>query len=128
MVSRVLVVDDDAALLRMVRLSLQASGFEVSTATNGAEALDRLRLDVPNVVVLDLEMPVMDGRAFYREMRANGCGVPVLILSAHDARGGRRELNAEAFMNKPFEPGELADVLRVLAGHAIEDRTDVADG
>ena|ERR1700694_738080 len=123
MVSRVLVVDDDAALLRMLRLSLQASGFKVSTATNGAEALDRLRAEVPNVVVLDLEMPVMDGRTFYREMRANGVNAPVLILSAHDAKRGQRELNAEAFMNKPFDPSELVTVLNELAGNGLEERT-----
>ena len=112
----------------MVRLSLQQSGFEVSTATNGLEALDRLRLDVPNVVVLDLEMPVMDGRSFYHEMRANGCDTPVLILSAHDAKRGQRELNAEAFMNKPFDPGDLADVLTTLAGHGLKSKAHTADG
>ena len=111
----VLVVDDDAALLRLLRLSLQGSGFAVQTATNGLEALDRVSQDSPRVIVLDLEMPVMDGRSFYRELRARGCSSPVLILSAHDARRAQRELNAEAYMNKPFDLSELADAVNELA-------------
>ncbi len=115
-VQRVLVVDDDAALLRLLRLSLQDSGFEVSTATNGAEALDRLGAATPSAVVLDLEMPIMDGRTFYHEMRARGIEAPVLILSAYDARRAQRELNAEAWMDKPFDPGELSAALCELVG------------
>ncbi len=105
------MVDDDAALLRLVRLSLQDSGFEVSTATNGVEALDRLGTAAPSAVVLDLEMPIMDGRTFYHEMRARGIDAPVLILSAHNAKWAQRELDAEAFMDKPFDPGELSAAL-----------------
>jgi DNA-binding response OmpR family regulator len=109
-----LVVDDDAALLRLLSLSLRQSGFEVTTAVNGQEALDRLAQGRPDVIVLDLEMPVMDGRQFYREMRATGDGTPVLILSAFDARNAKNELGAEAYLNKPFDPDELAAMLLTL--------------
>jgi len=113
---RVLVIDDDAALLRMLKLSLQDFGFEVSTAVNGADALAKLETEAPNVVVLDIEMPVMDGRAFYRELRAMGSRIPVLVLSAYDARRAQRELHADAFMRKPFDPTELSLMLASLAG------------
>jgi DNA-binding response OmpR family regulator len=112
----VLVVDDDAALLRLLRVSLRDSGFDVRTAMNGEEALEQVGAQQPEVIVLDLEMPVMDGRAFYREMRARGCSTPVLILSAFDARRAQRELNADAWMNKPFDPDELSRTINKLAG------------
>jgi two-component system response regulator MprA len=110
-----LVVDDDAALLRLLSLSLRQSGFAVTTAVNGQDALDQLATERPDVIVLDLEMPVMDGRQFYREMRTRGDSTPVLVLSAYDARYAKNELGAEAYMNKPFDPEELAAMLLNLA-------------
>ena len=106
--TEVLVVDDDATFLRMMRLTLEQDGLEVTTATNGARALEELeRTGAPDVVVLDLEMPEMDGRTFFREMRSRGYTAPVLILSAYDARKAYRELEADRFMSKPFDPDEL---------------------
>jgi CheY-like chemotaxis protein len=119
----VLVVDDDAALLRLLRLSLQDSGFEVQTATNGQEALEKVSSQNPRVIVLDLEMPVMDGRTFVREMRARGCSTPVLILSAFDAKRAQGELMTEASMSKPFDPDDL---LRVIGELARADHTTAA--
>jgi CheY-like chemotaxis protein len=110
----VLVVDDDRTLLRLMRLTLQDSGLEVTTAANGAEALERLETSAPSAIVLDLEMPEMDGRTFYREMRNRGYTAPVLILSAYGAREARRELKAEAHMSKPFDPEELLAALLEL--------------
>ena len=70
---RVLVIDDDASLRRLLRLSLVSVGFDVVTAQDGAQGLERLSLSEFDAIVLDLQMPVIDGRAFYREMRAAGC-------------------------------------------------------
>lgn len=107
----VLIVDDDAALRRMLRLTLQDGGFEVRIAENGRDALACVADELPDAVVLDLEMPVMDGRAFYRELRERGIQVPVLIVSAHGARAAGRELGAPA-MDKPFNPDALVNALR----------------
>ncbi len=111
----VLVIDDDAALTRMLRLTLRDGGFEVSTAANGALALDQIDDEhLPDAIVLDLEMPVMDGRSFYRALRERGIDVPVLVLSAYGARGAQRELGANAYLNKPFDPEALVSEVREL--------------
>lgn len=114
----VLVVDDDAAIARLVRLALRASGFDAITAANGAEALRRLDDHDADLIVLDLEMPVMDGREFFRELRARGDQTPVLILSAYGAELARRELKAEAFVSKPFEPDYLVQEVEKLLERA----------
>ena len=107
----VLVVDDDAAIARLVRLALRASGFDAVTASNGAEALKRLDDRAIDLVVLDLEMPVMGGSEFYRRLRAGGSRIPVVILSAYGAERARAELGADAAVQKPFEPSDLVAVL-----------------
>lgn len=112
----VLVVDDDAAIARLVRLALRASGFDAITAANGVEALNRIEDRDIDLIVLDLEMPVMGGREFYRRLRARGTQVPVVILSAYGAERARVELGADAAVQKPFEPSELVAVVgRLLA-------------
>jgi DNA-binding response OmpR family regulator len=114
-VSKVLVLDDDNALQRLLRLTLTSEGFEVITASNGLEGLEKVRVDPPDVILLDLEMPVMDGRTFFRELRKQGNNTPVLILSAYGARNAQRELQAEGSLEKPFEADVLMDELRQLA-------------
>jgi DNA-binding response OmpR family regulator len=111
---RVLIVDDDPSILRMLRLIFLADGYDVTTATNGREALDAVAAAHPGAIVLDLEMPVMDGRQFFRELRAKGNQTPVLILSAYGAELARRELEAEAFVSKPFEPDYLVQEVEKL--------------
>jgi DNA-binding response OmpR family regulator len=114
-VSKVLVLDDDNALQRLLRLTLTSEGFEVITASNGLEGLEKVRVDPPDVILLDLEMPVMDGRTFFRELRKQGNNTSVLILSAYGARNAQRELQAEGSLEKPFEADVLMDELRQLA-------------
>lgn len=111
---RVLVVDDDPSILRMLRIVFMGDGYDVTTATNGVEALDAVQKDAPGVIVLDLEMPLMDGREFFRELRSRGYEMPVLILSAYGAERARGELKAEAFVSKPFEPDYLVQEVQKL--------------
>jgi two-component system, OmpR family, response regulator MprA len=113
---KVLLVDDDPALIRMVRLTFITEGFDVVTAKDGIEGLERLEGDSVDLIVLDLQMPRMDGRTFYREMRSKGCSAPVVILSAFGAEEAVRELHAEAFVKKPFDPEDLLSTARGLAG------------
>jgi DNA-binding response OmpR family regulator len=98
------VVVDDPSLLSMIRILLMTSGFRVETARNGADALEKTRNAVFGLVLLDLEMPVMDGREFFRAFRAENQNTPVLILSAHGAVEARDELRAEGAVAKPFDP------------------------
>lgn len=81
----VLIVDDDPGVLSLVRLLLETSGYETMTATNGAEALDRMRHQLPCLVLLDMNMPVMDGFEFRREQLADPvlASVSVVCLTGH---------------------------------------------
>ena len=110
----VLVVDDDPALLRLLAATLRDEGFGVVTAVNGADALGVTEGGGISAIVLDLEMPVMDGRSFFRELRARGDTTPVLLLSANQPRQTRREIGAEAALEKPFEPHALTLQLQRL--------------
>jgi DNA-binding response OmpR family regulator len=114
-VSKVLVLDDDNALLRLLRLTLTSEGFEVITASNGLEGLEKVDREPPDVILLDLEMPVMDGRTFFRELRKQGNNTPVLILSAYGARDAQRELHADGSLEKPFDADVLMNELKQLA-------------
>src|SRR5688500_17693678 len=92
---RILVVDDDRSLLRSIRMTLALEGFSVETAVDGLEGLERVESAKFDLVVLDLQMPHMDGRTFFREMRSRGYNMPVLVLSAYGAEAARVELQAQ---------------------------------
>lgn len=111
---RILVLDDDLTLLRVIRLSLSLEGFAVSTASDGIEGLQHIDGAHFDLVVLDLQMPRMDGRTFFRELRQRGKKTPVLILSAYGAEDARLELNAEGAISKPFDPSDLVNNIRQL--------------
>ena len=111
---RILLVDDDAALVRMMRLTFLTEGFDTMSASDGLEALDRLSLAPVDAVVLDLQMPRLDGRGFYRELRARGDLTPVVILSAYGAAEAMNELKANAYVRKPFDPADLIAAVRGL--------------
>jgi DNA-binding response OmpR family regulator len=112
--ARILVVDDDEAMRRMVRLSLVSEGYEVSMAPDGAAGLALLQREAFDLVVLDLQMPLMDGRAMYAEMQRLGYQVPVFILSAYGAEAARAELNAAGALAKPFDTAVLSRRIREL--------------
>jgi CheY-like chemotaxis protein len=112
--ARVLVIDDDAPMSRMIAMILRSSGYDVRVAANGAHGLEQVEEECPDVIVLDLMMPVMDGPTFYRELRHRGFEVPVMIVSAHGAREAQRELNAQAAIHKPFFPDDLAQKVEEL--------------
>ncbi len=109
----VLVVDDDPAVLRLLQLALGTDGFRTCTAVDGEQALERLESCSPDAIVLDIEMPVMDGPTFFRIMRARGCTTPVLVLSARGATAARN-VGADSYLSKPFNPSELTRKLRAL--------------
>jgi len=112
---RVLVVDDDQALLRMIRLSMTFDGFDVAIAQDGIAALEQLDAADFDVIVLDLEMPRMDGRTFFHEMTSRGHRPKVVILSAYGAEEAQRELKIAAAVPKPFDPDDLIETVRRVA-------------
>ena len=113
---RVLLVDDDAPILRMLERTLTAEGYDVVAAADGGAALAAVERNVPDAIVLDVSMPGMDGLAVTRRLRAKGLRVPILLLTARgdaDDRIRGLEAGADDYLGKPFEPREL--LLRINA-------------
>ena len=120
--ARILVVDDEVDVANLVRTTLEAENHSVDVATSGREALERMLSDPPDLLVLDLMMPEIDGMELLRLIRMEGrtSSTPVLILSARtetrDQIGGL-QLDADAYVCKPFSPKELlAEVRDLLRG------------
>jgi DNA-binding response OmpR family regulator len=115
---QVLVVDDDPGVRQLVAMTLAAEGWVVRTAADGTAALDEAQRREFDAVVLDLQMPVMDGRSFYTALRHLPSDVPVLLLSAYGSRRAQRELGANDALDKPFDPMVLVQRLKKLTGAA----------
>ncbi len=114
---RVLVVDDDPPLRRMLERTLVAEGFEVATAADGGAALVAAERSAPDVIVLDVAMPGLDGLAVCRRLRSKGLPTPILMLTARDAvpdRVAGLEAGADDYLIKPFAIQELIARIRAL--------------
>lgn len=108
----ILVVEDDADLRKILRLQLTSQGYEVREAENGAEGFAAVRGFVPDCVVLDLMMPVMDGFGFLKRARAINelTAVPIIVLTASEDERNRirgYQYKADAYMGKPYDLEEL---------------------
>jgi two-component system KDP operon response regulator KdpE len=126
-VARVLIIDDEEAILRVLGTGLRARGYDVDTARAGAAGLSRAVTDKPDVVVLDLGLPDLDGVEVCRRFRA-WTEVPIVVLSAHGTEGRKVEAldaGADDFVTKPFGMAELEARLRVALRHGA--RRAVAD-
>lgn len=109
----VLVVDDDAATRAAEHAVLEHHGFRVIEASDGAEAMRAVHEDPPSVVILDVQMPGVDGPSFARELRMALRRVPLVILTGvDDPRREADRCNAEAYLAKPFDAGQLVEVVR----------------
>jgi DNA-binding response OmpR family regulator len=112
----VLVVDDDEATRAAERAVLSDDGFRVTEARDGEEAMRSIVSDPPALVVLDIQMPGVDGPAFARQLRMTLRRVPLVILTgADDAKHEADRCNAEAYLRKPFDAPELLRVVRRFA-------------
>jgi CheY-like chemotaxis protein len=115
--SYVLVVDDDPGVRRLMAFAIQAEGYVVQVAGDGREGLAIWKRERPAAIVLDLQMPVMDGWAFFKAIDGPD-RPPVIIVSAYSPARVCKELGAEASVTKPFEPGELtAKVAQLMPVH-----------
>jgi two-component system KDP operon response regulator KdpE len=114
--TRILVVDDEISIVKFVRAVLKDKGYEVLTATNGAEAVQTLEKELPNLVILDIMMPKMDGFDVCRRLR-EWSQVPIIMLSA---RGDEQDkvkcldLGADDYITKPFGEDELLARVRAM--------------
>lgn len=113
---RVLVVDDNAANLKLMRLVLASAGFEVRTATSGAEALHEIATDAPDLVLMDVQLPDIDGLACTRMIKAHPGSrhIPVVAVTAYAMRGdaeAAREAGCDDYVTKPIDTRALAGVV-----------------
>jgi len=115
--ARLLVVDDEPNILELLSVSLRFSGFEVATASNGLEALTVARGFRPDLVVLDVMMPGLDGFEVVRRLRGEGTRVPVLFLTAKDGTEDKVQgltLGGDDYVTKPFSLEELVARIRAV--------------
>ncbi len=117
MVQQILVVDDEPQIVRVVRGYLEKAGYQVAIAGNGRDALFAARESKPDLIVLDLQMPEMDGLEFTRRIRAERPEVAIIMLTARVEEVDRiigLELGADDYMTKPFSPRELVARVRAV--------------
>jgi len=114
MESYVLVVDDDPSIRSLLTEVLELAEYDVQAASNGVEALRAIDRRCPSVMVLDMQMPVLDGWGVARALREHGQRVPTVVItaSASDAHQWCKDIAADASLGKPFE---LEDLLRAVA-------------
>jgi two-component system alkaline phosphatase synthesis response regulator PhoP len=115
-VQRILIVDDEPKITQLVRDYLERSGFAVVTARDGREAVMRARTDRPDLIVLDLGLPDLDGLDVTRQLRRDS-QVPIIMLTARDGEADRvagLELGADDYVTKPFSPRELVARVRAV--------------
>jgi two-component system chemotaxis response regulator CheY len=105
---RVLIVDDEAHIRATVSAMLEIEGYDVDEAANGADALHAVERQAPDLILLDMRMPVLDGWGFARELRRRGHDMPIVVMTAaRDAARWATEIAASTFVAKPFGYDDL---------------------
>ncbi|CAI8955550.1 MULTISPECIES: response regulator transcription factor [Bacillus] len=125
MSNRILVVDDEEFILTLIEFNLQQAGFEVITAMDGEVALHKATTERPDLIILDLMLPKMDGMEVCKELRLQRIMTPILMLTAKDDEFDKvlgLELGADDYMTKPFSPREVvARVKAILRRTKLQD-------
>lgn len=120
MTKTVLTVDDSKTMLQMLQFALKQGGYQVIQGENGQEGLDLLDGNDVDVIITDINMPVMDGITFIKELRkkAKNKATPVLILTTESSQAKKQEgraAGATGWIVKPFDPGKLLEVIRKVS-------------
>jgi CheY-like chemotaxis protein len=111
----ILVVDDDPAVLSIVADLLELEGHRVERAKNGKQGLDAVQRIQPSIVLLDMRMPVVDGRRFVEELNTRGISLPIIVMTAaEDGRAWAEEIGAAAVLPKPFDVQSLLETVERL--------------
>lgn len=119
MLKRVIVVDDDKEIREIVTFVLTRNGFEVAVACNGQQLQDLLAAQIPDLIILDVMMPGLDGYSIFSGLRSNSTTshIPVIIMTAHDENIYERisvDLGAAEHITKPFHPLNLVEKIKAL--------------
>jgi DNA-binding NarL/FixJ family response regulator len=127
---RLLIVDDEPNLLAAIAAVLRGEGFEVATARNGKDALLQLAISLPDLIVSDVKMPIMDGHALARQLRSapHTKLIPIVFLSAKGETDDRIEgfrSGVDVYLTKPFEPDELIAVILSILQRVESTRTAI---
>jgi len=127
MTDRILVVEDEARIASLISRTLRLEGYQVEVAPNGETALDKALSSPPDLIVLDVMLPDIDGLEVCRQLRMAGCEEPVLMLTAKDAipdRVAGLDAGADDYLPKPFAFDELLARIRALLRRAAPPETD----
>ena len=125
--TQVLVVDDEAAILRFLKPALEANGYEMASAGSVAEATKRIAAESPDIVLLDLGLPDGDGKDVIKRAR-EWSDVPIIVLSARERETEKIEsldLGADDYINKPFNVGELLARMRTALRHRMQRKAEI---
>jgi len=125
--SRILIVDDEPDILLMLRLNLEADGHEVLMAADGEKALERIEAEAPELVVLDVMMPVLDGWGVLERLQRRDDAPPVVVVSAKvggDDVAQAIRLGACEYITKPFDPERLSAALVDTLNRTLEEREE----
>jgi two-component system KDP operon response regulator KdpE len=123
--SRVLVIDDEPAIRRFLRTSLRAEGYDIVEAETGEAALAEVRRRAPDLIVLDLGLPGLDGLEVIRQVREPGSVVPIIVLTSRTDEAGKVEaldLGADDYVTKPFGMDELLARMRAALRHRLQQQ------
>ena len=112
----ILIVDDESQIIRFIEMNLEGEGFRIVSATNGYEALEKITKELPDLVILDVMMPDMDGFETLKKIREIS-SIPVIFLSVQGQESDRvrgLDLGADDYMTKPFSPRELVSRIKAV--------------
>jgi DNA-binding response OmpR family regulator len=126
---KILIVDDEERMLRFIRLNLEHDGFQVIEAVKGHEALDKMRTGMPDLILLDVMLPDLDGFEVLKMIREIST-TPIIMLTAkgeEDDRVKGLELGADDYVTKPFSPRELVSRVKAVLRRVEADATDTND-